>query len=160
MSIQSPLQKKLVFFRVSIFPVWSFQNAKNGQNWINWLAYYHFSEVRMVTTDFSVSEPLLGTYNFTWMEGFFLQLINFRTKPRRKKTTFWWKVGILTPRETLNFQKLSKTPHPAEIMVIVSSFHYNRHQFILRSIQKNDNSVKMGCFELCAFKVLSKSYVV
>ena len=39
----------------------------------------------MDTTDFSVSDTLLETYNFGHPEGFFLQLIIFRVKPRRKK---------------------------------------------------------------------------
>ena len=113
--VYRPLLKKTfllykMFFWRSIFPGWSFQNAKNGQNWINWLAYYRFSEARMVTTDFSVSDTLLETYNFSCTEGFFLQLIKFRTRHRKKKTSFWWKIEILTPPKNSKKSKFVKIP--------------------------------------------------
>ena len=102
----------------------------------------------MDTNDFLVSDTLLGTCNFGNSEGFFLQLINFRVKPRRKKTAFWWKVGTLTPTETLNCQNLPKSLCRSKIMVIVSSFGHNRHLFIHKSIQNLVQSGKMGSFEL------------
>ena len=118
------------------------------------------SEVCNGTTDFSVSDTLLGTYNFSCVEGFFLQFINLRVSPRRKKTKIWLKVGILTPSENLNCHFFSKSLYTTEIMVVVNSFHHNRHSFIFQSIQKCTDSGKMGHFELWAFKVWSKSYVV
>ena len=136
------------FFGVIIFPGWSFQNAKNGKNGINQLHFNPYSEVSMGTTDFSISDTLLGTYNFGHSGAFFLQLKFFRFKPRRKKSTFWWKVEILTSSENLNFQKLSKSLWLTEIMFIVASFHHNRHLSIHKSIQNMGYSGKMGHFEL------------
>ena len=111
--VYRPLLKKTfllykIFFRVSVFPGWSFQNAKNGQNWINQLRFKRNSEVCMDTTNFQISDTLLETCNFGCIEGFFLQLIISRVLPRRKKTTFWWKSGILTPAKKSKKSKIVK----------------------------------------------------
>ena len=68
----------------------------------------------------------------------------------------FWLFRFFRRVQSAKFQNLTKSFCSVEIMVIVSSFHYNRHWFIFRSIQKNNNSGKMGHFELWAFKVWSK----
>ena len=69
-------------------------------------------------------------------------------------------MALWTLRKNRKSQNLPKSLLVGEIMVIVCSFGHIRHLFIQKSIQNLVQSGKMGRFELWAFKVWSKSYVV
>ena len=113
--VYRPLLKKTfllykIFFRVSVFPGWSFQNAKNGQNWINQLRFKRNSEVCMDTTNFQISDTLLETCNFGCIEGFFLQLIISRVLPRRKKNDILVEIWDFDPCGKIEKVKNCKNP--------------------------------------------------